>query len=199
MRRIALQRTVIAVTVLSRDGYAPASIEQVAHDITTGDFLGSWEVSAVDAIASPADVRAACIAVGNDGTYFDEEGFDVALSDTEVAALLTALRHCQERSDDYGDVIDSLCENINTGSRVVLEREDIAMCIDGLSALRNLLDSQQGRNISLAGYPQLDGLAASDVELACADLLSTLHEALDCGFNLGIVDGGNCAITNPPL
>ena len=80
-------KTVIRLVVLSdKDGgsFDPSecSLEEIALSMDTGSFLGSWSVES-NTILSSDKVEAECVAVGNDGTFFDEDDEDDSFFDED--------------------------------------------------------------------------------------------------------------------
>jgi hypothetical protein len=70
-----VRKTVITLTVLSAaddrtSDPAYNSLEEIAHQMDTGCFLGDWFVQSSSIV--PADkVENECVKLGNDGSFFD--------------------------------------------------------------------------------------------------------------------------------
>lgn len=71
-RRIV--KTTVTITVLHRadNPMTDHGIEEVLYEISEGDAVG-WETGRGTVPVDPKDVRDELIALGNDGTFFDED------------------------------------------------------------------------------------------------------------------------------
>jgi hypothetical protein len=72
-----VQKKTITVTLLIDDSVSDSdmiaySLEEIAREIDSGDWLGKWEVTS--SVPVPDDqVQMECEAIGNDGTFFVRE------------------------------------------------------------------------------------------------------------------------------
>ena len=72
-----VRKTVIKVVVLSggnRGDIDPTdcSLEEIAHEMDTGSFLGTWDIESTTVLPSE-QIDDECSAVGNDGSFFQDE------------------------------------------------------------------------------------------------------------------------------
>ena len=69
-----VRKTIIKMVVLSEEtgiGPSDCSLEEIAREMDTGSFLGSWDIEATF-ILPTHKVEDECSAVGNDGSFFSE-------------------------------------------------------------------------------------------------------------------------------
>lgn len=71
-----VRMVVFKLTVLledsDRDRLDHMSLEQIASEMDEGSFIGMMSVAS-EAIVPPADIRKTLLALGNDGSFFDDQ------------------------------------------------------------------------------------------------------------------------------
>lgn len=75
---MSVRKTVIKLVLLCDERARPSewTLESIASEMDTGDLLGKWNVES-EALVPPAEVKAECEALGNDGLFFEDNDDDV--------------------------------------------------------------------------------------------------------------------------
>jgi hypothetical protein len=119
---MTITKTTITVTVLHDNDLDLSQFEltQIAHEITGGDWLGTYEIAKVEAVPDDKVVDE-CVAVGNDGTFFPEyalKNFVILYRMESTMSPLDAPLAFQCQAEDT-DHAEEQCENAYPGCAIV--------------------------------------------------------------------------------
>tara|TARA_R110002110_G_scaffold327978_1_gene539668 strand:- start:133 stop:351 length:219 start_codon:yes stop_codon:yes gene_type:complete len=69
-----VRKTVIRLTLLcdACTDLTTRTLESIAAEMDTGDFLGDWDIESTT-LVDPAKVESECVALRNDGSFFEED------------------------------------------------------------------------------------------------------------------------------